>query len=243
MSKYDYARYEKWIQMGKQIFKEGLIVLNEILFNIPYTDIVLLCKVNLSLAKFLEEDKEPQLAVDNIKVCLEKLVTYRNERQKRGVDSSQDLFLPYAVTCSNYKIAQMIADMRESYVNHKNTITREMRIKQRSGLKKGQLDEDELAEEEYEVLEFQQNLLRDDNKDTHTINGIISETDLIINSIHADLVVTLYRCMVKAGADNQRRQIKKPSIEDGVDGVSLSIQKKMSIMQGDTAQTIKKNLT
>lgn len=59
MSKQDFARFEKIIAQARNIFKDGLLVLNEILFKIPYVDIILLSKINLSLAKFLEEEKEP----------------------------------------------------------------------------------------------------------------------------------------------------------------------------------------
>jgi len=62
--------------------------LNEIVFKIPYTDIVLLCKINLSLAKFLEEDKESQLAADNLRICLDRVIKYRNQLMTRGVDSN-----------------------------------------------------------------------------------------------------------------------------------------------------------
>ena len=90
--------------MSKQIYKEGLLVLNDILFKIPYCDIIQLCKMNLSLAKFLEEDKELGLAVDNLNICLDKIVKYRNDNLSRGVNSSKDLFLPFSITCSNRKI-------------------------------------------------------------------------------------------------------------------------------------------
>lgn len=43
--------------------------------------------------------------------------------------------------------------MRESYIHQKNLINREIRIKGRSGNKKIQLEEDELNEEEFEILE------------------------------------------------------------------------------------------
>ena len=43
--------------------------------------------------------------------------------------------------------------MRESYITNKNSLNREIRIKDRSNLKKSQLDDDELLEEEYEMLE------------------------------------------------------------------------------------------
>ena len=60
--------------------------------------------------------------------------------------------------------------MRESYITNKNILNREIRIKDRSNLKKAQLDDDELLEEEYEMLEAQISLLREENKDPHQIN-------------------------------------------------------------------------
>lgn len=92
-------------------------MLNEILFKIPYVDIILLCKINLSLAKFLEEEKEPQIAEENLKICIDRIIAHRNQITVRGVDSSKDLFLPFAITCSNYKIDDMLSKMREAWVN------------------------------------------------------------------------------------------------------------------------------
>ncbi|CAD8200548.1 unnamed protein product [Paramecium pentaurelia] len=244
MSRQDYSRYDKLIQTAREIFKNGLLVLNEILFKIPYVDIILLCKVNLSLAKFLEEEKEAQVAEENLKICIDRIIQHRNSLTVRGVDSQKDLFLPFAVTCSNFKIDEMMNRMREAWINQKNQINREIRIKNRSNNKKQQLEDDELNEEEYELLEAYQSLLGDDNKDTSTlsIQQKINETDLIINALHADLTVALYRCQLKAGLDIQKNSIKKTSLEEEVEGVSQAIQKKMSIMQGETAQTIKKNV-
>lgn len=82
--------------------------MNEILFKIPYVDIILISKINLSLAKFLEEDREPMIAADNLKECINRVIAYRNQLVTRGVDSTQDLFLPFAVTCSNRKIKEMV---------------------------------------------------------------------------------------------------------------------------------------
>lgn len=109
MSKVDYQKYDKILQEAKEIFKEGLLVINEILFKLPYVDIIELCKINLSLAKFLEEDRESQLAADNLEICIDRIIAYRNAKLARGVDTSVDLFLPFSLTCSNRKIKDMIA--------------------------------------------------------------------------------------------------------------------------------------
>ena len=64
------------------------------------------------------------------------------------------------------------------------------------------LNEEEGIEEEYEILESNQFLFQDDNKDSEYFKSLdcvkpIKELDLMINSLHTDLLINLYRCSMK----------------------------------------------
>lgn len=113
MSDQDFRRYRPILENAKFIFKEGLIVFNQILFKLPSVDIILLCKINLTLAKFLEEMREFKTAVVNLRTCLEKVVQYRDEKVARGVESQSDVFLPICLTTNNKKIKQMVQKQRD----------------------------------------------------------------------------------------------------------------------------------
>jgi len=55
-----------------------------------------------------------------LKICIDRIIQHRNSLTVRGVDSQKDLFLPFAATCSNYKIDEMMNRMREAWINQKN---------------------------------------------------------------------------------------------------------------------------
>ncbi len=89
---------------------------------------MLLLKVNLSLAKLLEEVEEYMIAVSNLQICLRRVEDYRNNKLARGIESSKDLFLPFSLTCSARKIKQMVIGMKEQYIQVKNDINRRIRM-------------------------------------------------------------------------------------------------------------------
>jgi hypothetical protein len=157
----------------------------------------------------MEEAKDCKLAAENLRQCLSKIEAYRSNRLSRGVESQKDLFLPFSLTCSNQKIQQMVAKMKEQYVATKNQINRDIRIKQRGELGLPQLEADEENEEEYEILEIQQTFLANNNKDQEyfteldkQVEGMaIDNTNLIISALHTDILLNIYRCELKAGRD------------------------------------------
>ena len=61
------------------------------------------------------------------------------------------------------------------------------------------LTSEEANEEEYEILDSNNVLLKDDNLDANYFHSLdlkkpIQDLDLIINSLHTDLLINLYRC-------------------------------------------------
>lgn len=75
---YDYENYKKILEECNPIFLKGLKVLNLIMVNNKKSDILLQSKINLELAKLLEENKLYKMAAENLKLCLDKLRTFRD---------------------------------------------------------------------------------------------------------------------------------------------------------------------
>ena len=118
-------------------------------------DVVFLVKVNLGLAKLLEEGGLYEICASNLQSCIDRIELFRNKRLARGVDSKRDSFLPFSLTCSARKMKIMTTAMKESYVRTKNQINREIRLRDRQLHGGRALEAEEVAEEEFETLESQ----------------------------------------------------------------------------------------
>ena len=93
----------------------------------------------------------------------------------------------------------MIEEMKKQYIVFKNKIGKKIREKERKANGKTILSNEEANEEEYEVLDSNKVLLKDDNQDSNYFTSLnlakpIQDLDLIINSLHADILINLYRC-------------------------------------------------
>lgn len=100
--------------------------------------------------------------------------------------------------------------MKESYVLTKNKLNASIRHNKRlktpsnSGRKYVDLEKDEQREEEYESLSAALQYLQDDNSDSNyfkALDNVIgySETEMLINALHADLLINIFRCELKLG--------------------------------------------
>jgi len=68
---------------------------------------------------------------------------------------------------------------------------------------------------------------------------------LLINALHTDIIISLFRCEIKAGKDikkNQRGKTAKQLEEADIEGVSSTVKKKMNILTGPTSTQIASNL-
>lgn len=89
--------------------------MNVIMVNNHKGDILLAAKINLELAKLLEENKLYKVAADNVRLCLDKLRSFRDDYLSKGVEGNADRLLPFTITCSNAFIKQTITQMRDKY--------------------------------------------------------------------------------------------------------------------------------
>ena len=123
-------------------------MMNIIMVNNPKSDILLESKINLELAKLLEEAMFYKMAADNVKLCLDKLRKYRDEYFAKGVDGAADKLLPFSVTCSNVEIKRVIEEMKKSFSQQRRKLEKQLRIQERKDKGAKRLTQEELDEEE-----------------------------------------------------------------------------------------------
>ena len=143
--------YEKLITQLKPTLIKGLKIMNRIIQQTNKPDIIWTAKLNIELARMLEEEGDQLAAVQALRFCLDKILEYRDEQVARGVDKKNDVFLPACLTCNNIKISETIREMKESYIEWKNSLNRKIRKFKREKHGK-KLGSHEIEEEEYEHL-------------------------------------------------------------------------------------------
>jgi hypothetical protein len=92
------------------------------MLNNANSDILLLSKINLELAKLLEEQRQYRIASDNLRLCLDRLRVFRDEYLSKGVDGRNDKILPFSISCSPKIIANTIEKMKISYNNQRRKL-------------------------------------------------------------------------------------------------------------------------
>jgi len=113
------------------------------------------------------------------------------------------VFLPACLTCNNIKISGTIKEMKDSYIDWKNSLNRKIRKFKREKHGK-KLGKHEIQEEEYEHLEFNMSFKNDDNKDKEYFTILekdmhIGEIDLLINSLNVEIMMNLIRNEINQG--------------------------------------------
>lgn len=210
----------------------------------------------------LEIKEEYTLATQTISFCITRVVDFRDKMLLRGVEGKCDKFLPHCLTCSNESIRQTIGKMKEKYIEVKNQINREIRAKEKEANNRPALNNEEAQEEEYEILHAYKTFLQDNNQDNTYFETIdlstkpISELELIVNSLHSELLANLIRCELKAGKTlAKKNKVKVNTIKNmektgdpnslifknEYKGIAQNIKAKMNIMSGPSSTQIKKN--
>lgn len=149
-NEYDCKVFKSIIERCKPIFLVGLKILNLVLASNKKTDMLLLCKVNLELAKILEETYQYSTGIQNIRVCLESIEKFRADYLNRGIEGKYDKLLPFSLTTSNRKLGQTLERIKERYLREKRSIAQMLRIRGRKENGQKRLTDQELKEEEFE---------------------------------------------------------------------------------------------
>lgn len=160
--------------------------MNRIIMQTNHVDAIWTAKLNIELARLLEDKKQQLQAVQTLRFALDKIIEYRDQLYARGVNKDFDVFLPGTLTCNNIKITETVDSMKSAYILWKNNLNRKIRKFHRGKTRK--LNLPEVEEEEYEHLEFNNTYLKDDNQDASYFtslnkNMFIGEVDLIINAL------------------------------------------------------------
>lgn len=210
----------------------------------------------------LEIKEEFTLATQTLSFCITRVVDFRDKMLLRGVEGKCDKFLPHCLTCSNESIRKTIEKMKEKYIEVKNQINREIRAKEKEANNRPALNNEEAQEEEYEILHAYKTFLQDNNQDNAYFETIdlstkpISDLELIVNSLHSELIANLIRCELKAGkALEKKSKVKTNTIKNmektgdpnslifknEYKGIAQNIKAKMEIMSGPSSTQIRKD--
>lgn len=149
-----------------------------------------------------------------MKLCLDKLRTFRDEYLSKGVDGATDRILPFAITCSNRKIKQSIEAMKKKNYDQRRYLEKMMRIKEKEARGEKPLTPEELEEEEKEFIrlrnvdQFDQLVDKIETKHTQLYS--------IIYAIELDLLNLYFRVSLKRADEVSKLEGTKNDLTNGV---------------------------
>jgi len=207
-------------------------------------DILWICKMGLELGKLLEEQKRFKEASQILRNVFDKVTNYRDEKLQRRLKSEFDLLLPFSITCNNNSIGEMIEGMKTRYFSWKLGLERTIRRIRRSKAGKHTLKQAEEDEEEDEVLRYTKQFHNDDFKDEAFFDKIskrqIEDFDLLVNALHVDVCISMFRNELKEGAQREEKKADKTkAIKDSVKD-DIELIKEQAALQGIADNIIKK---
>ena len=160
-----FMRYQPLLEEARNAFTDMLEAISSILTKTEKVDVIFLCKINIELCRFLEDQGEFRKAAQLLRFAYNKIIEHKDYVLSRGNESDKDILLPMTVTCDNVKIRSMIEDMKSEYYNWKTNLRKLIRAKKREDDGKKPLEEDEANEEDYEFVEISRRYGSDDLKD------------------------------------------------------------------------------
>ena len=211
-------------------------------------DILWVCKMGLELGKLLEEQFRFKEAAQTLRSVFDKIVVFRDERLQRRLKSDLDLILPFSITCNNDKIFEMVDAMKKRYFSWKLGLERTIRRIRRVKAGKTALKPEEEDEEEDEVLRYTKQFHNDDFRDEATFDRIsqrqIEDFDLLTNSLHVDVCISMLRNELKEGSRREAKKGTKTEAiragmkdeyqlikeQQGLQGISDNLIKKINLM-------------
>lgn len=224
-------------------------------------DIIWICKMALELAKLLEQQARFNEAAQTLRNAYDRVSWYRDEKLQRRLRSRLDLLLPFSLTCSNAKIGVMFDRMKVRYFEWKLSLERTIRQTRRRKAKKKPLTAKEEDEEEDEVLRFAKQFYSDDFRDEPMFERIsqrqISDLDLVVNALHTDISICLFRNELNDGLQREKKREDKANSmrasnpdeiqliknQQGLQGIAYNLIRKINLMNEPHSKAIQMNTT
>jgi hypothetical protein len=222
-------------------------------------DIIWICKMALELGKLLEQQARFKEAAQTLRTAFDRITWFRDEKLHRRLRSKLDLLLPFSLTCSNAKIEAMFGQMKTKYFEWKLSLERTIRQTRRRKAKKKALNPKEEDEEEDEVLRYTKQFYNDDFRDESTFEKIsqkqISDLDLVVNALHVDISICLFRNELNDGLQRDKKKESKADTlrasnpdeiqlikeQQGLQGIAYNLIRKINLMNEPHSKAIQMN--
>lgn len=233
----------RWPEI-RNVLQEALDVVFRVLGSrVDSQDVITVLNIAQTLAVFQEESEEYRYAVQTLRSALNTVQETREKLFKRGVKSDEDKDLASCITADPETLKKIRSDWRSACVLWEHSIAAALRNSTRKKI----LDSDEALEEETEVLvkTKERERLSEEEKDLSRVPSI-PETEIILNTMHAEVLCNLYRCELKldkSSGDQQtdtKKSFKglKPSLTKGL---SAGITAKLALGTGKTATKVRRD--
>lgn len=233
----------RWIEI-RRVLQEALDVVFCVLGSkIDCQDTILLLNIGQTLASLQEESQEFRYSVQTLRSALGIVVEAREKIFRKGVKADEDKDLPACITVDPETLKKMRLEWKYACVAWEHSIAGALR----NATRKKQLDEDEAQEEENEVLvkaKEKERLVEEEKEMVRTPQA--SEVEIIIYTMHAEILASLYRCELKLdhnskGEQNATRKSFKGMKPSLTKGLSAGVSAKLALGKGKTATKIRKD--
>ena len=248
------------ILSSSPLIKTILLNLHRLFAKLPMADPLLSTQIAIHAAAFHEESEEYRISVQILRNVLSLIVQYREDKAKRGVSAKHSFTSSMYVTCDNWRIDLIEKSIDQNVQKWETYMLRRERARERNAKGITALDEDEADEEQFEIDKAMVDInpLEEekfdekqevDKKVNKLLHKHYSERDSILNALHADVLVNLYRCELKLSKQMKeiKNETKKMFTQQGIQmsdetkGVSHTLKQKMTIIKGKTATKVKKD--
>jgi hypothetical protein len=233
----------KWPEI-RTVLQEALDVVFRVLGSrVDPQDPITVLNIAQTLAVMQEEAEEYRYAVQTLRSALNIVQETREKIFKRGVRAEDDKDLPASITADPETLRRLRQDWRLSCLQWEHSIAAALRNASRKKI----LDPDEAQEEESEVLikTREKERLTEEEKDLNRLLPI-PEIEIILNTMHAEVLCNLYRCELKLDKSSGEQQTDtkksfkglKPSLTKGL---SAGITAKLALGSGKTASKVRRD--
>lgn len=233
----------RWPEI-RPALQEALDVIFRILGSkVDCQDTLTVLNIGQTLATFQEESEEYRYAVQTLRSALNIVQEIREKLFRRGVKAEDDKDLPACITVDSETLRKIRQEWKNACVKWEHLIAAALR----NSTRKKVLDPDEAQEEEIEVLvkTKEKERLAEEEKESNKLPPI-PEHELILYTMHSEILANLYRCELKLDKftneeqSNTKKSFKglKPSLTKGL---SAGITAKLALGGGKTATKVRRD--
>ncbi|CAG9327873.1 unnamed protein product [Blepharisma stoltei] len=236
---------QRWNEV-RPAFEQALEVLFRVFTSrVDLQDPITLLNIGLNLAQLQEESGNLRYGVQTLRIVVSQASDAREHIMKRGVRSALDKDLASCISCDLETVKNIRMDMKSSCIQWEHWVAGSLR----SAVRKRELDEEEYAEEEWEVLtKIKENEKNVEESSQFNKMVQIPENEIILFNLHTEALASLYRCELQLDKSKTSdltvvsQTFTSKSLKPlSTKGLSAGITAKLSLSKGKTATKIRKD--